>query len=119
MDTAGLVIIRPYKLPTPADTTTVSYFTDKLSAETRVLIYGYVFGPSAHVKRLEQEELPADAKKDERVIFFHQPTKAEEVLAPTSIFSTNKLVSAEAMETFYNTEHLRMTFIQVVNDAKD
>lgn len=97
---------------------TLSYFTDKLSAETRVLIYGFVFGSVTHVKRLTQDEHAAGAKQDERVILFDPPAQPEDVLAATSIFGTNKKISEEAIETFYHTKTLRMTFTQLSHDAE-
>ncbi|KAK4544697.1 hypothetical protein LTR36_003946 [Oleoguttula mirabilis] len=97
--------------------TTFSYFTE-LSAETRVLIYGFVFGTCSHVKRIAQDELPAHAKKDERLVLFEEPMMVDPVLVATSVLATNKLISGEAMETFYNTKNVRLTFTQVHDDVK-
>jgi len=68
---------------------TISYFVDKLSAEIRTNIYGFLFGESAYVKR----PTPNDA----------------EARSATAILATCRKIHEEALETLYNTKTVRLT----------
>lgn len=99
---------------------TFSYFGDKLSPETRVLIYSFVFGTSEHVKRTGSPNLPWDAfiVKDTRLRFYDLPTPKDTSAAAidTSILAVSKDISAEALETLYNRKTVRLTFEQLLGD---
>jgi len=93
----------------------LSYFTDKLSTETRVQIYEYIFGSAAHAKKLFQQTSSASGQtyKDERLMLF-EPAKVISKPFDTSIFSVSKQTSAEALDTFFGSKTIRVTFDQLL-----
>ena len=91
---------------------TFSYFFDKLSPETRVTIYGFVFGASGHIKRdrVDDGELGARAGRDERLCFYGLPTAkgTARIGVETSICAVNEQVRGEALETLFNEKIVRL-----------
>lgn len=86
----------------------VGYFINKLSPETRVLIYGFVFGDSPYVKRPVSHKKRFSAQEATR----YTPHQVQ-TLIHTSTFAVSKLISAEALETFYNVKTVRLTVPQL------
>lgn len=105
----------------PSPTAPVCYFTDKLSAEIRVRIYGFVF-PEARARRINPVELPTQdgnahlSSKASLANIDSNPGDASQV-APdakqriaTDIFAANKLIHKESIEAFYDTTIISATF---------
>ncbi|KAK5123725.1 hypothetical protein LTR85_002361 [Meristemomyces frigidus] len=93
--------------------TSFSYFVDKLSPETRVLIYGFVFGDCKHVRHralADAEDIDTQPEV-ERVVYYELPTpKCTGRAIHSNIFAVSKQVSAESLETFYNAKTVRLRF---------
>ncbi|KAK4542522.1 hypothetical protein LTR36_006775 [Oleoguttula mirabilis] len=90
-----------------------SYFLDKLSPETRVLIYGFVFGECKYVTRRPATVMEENTQRlDDRIRYFGLPTpkRTGDVAINSDIFAVDKQVSVEALETFYNARTVRVRF---------
>ncbi|SMR49867.1 unnamed protein product [Zymoseptoria tritici ST99CH_1A5] len=107
------------------------YFFDKLSPETRCLIYEYVFGPEKYVQRLFQDDememlnhsgdlLFADYHDDENNDDKNSDSEDEEEEEPykqynvlhTDILEVNKTAFAEGLDTFYKVKIVRASFAE-------
>ncbi|KAK5112999.1 hypothetical protein LTR85_011021 [Meristemomyces frigidus] len=100
---------------------TSNYFLDKLSAETRVTIYGFLFDSSEHVIRTRNDGVSdtRPAVEDVRRIVHGLPRQeaVQDTMIESAIFAVNKHISAEALETFYNAKTVRLTFEQLGGDG--
>jgi len=94
--------------------TSFSYLSNKPSTETRVHIYEYAFGPATHAKRLSEPISGGNPQeqKDERLVLF-KPADVVIKRFETSFFCTNKTISSEAMDTFFNSKIVRLSFEQL------
>lgn len=93
----------------------VSFFTDKLSAETRIQIYKYIFGPGEVARRKEVTPKAGELSRSKSI---NPAAPKKEGTIATAIFAVNKATSAEALETFYNTKVILLTPVELYEALK-
>jgi len=98
--------------------TECEHFLNKLSPELRVTIYGFVFDSTTYVKRIPSGTSTAarPAIEDDRTFLFEQPGELQPKLVDTAICATNNLITAEALETFYNGKTVRLNCDKLLQD---